>query len=461
MPLNPSNTDTIAAVSTPLGVAGIGIVRISGPDAKSICKEIFKPKKSITNLQSHRLYLGYLYDRETGSTIDEVLVSYMAAPHSYTREDVVEINTHSGYLLLSRILEIIIKEGARPAEPGEFTFRAFMNGRIDLTQAEAMMDLIHAQSERGVYLSTNQMRGSFRLEVEHLRQRAIDCLARIELLIDYPDENQAAVPDPDEIGQKLIKPLEKLIASHEEERVWIKGVGTAIVGRVNAGKSSLLNRLVKEERALVSSIPGTTRDVIESTIYIRGLPLRLMDTAGFRLEKGILEKKGMEKTIEKMQEAELILFIVDRSRPLNKIDMDILARIRKKQTLVVLNKIDLPSKINRAALLKALGGLPLVETSALIGNGIEELRRAIRMLVLSRKELSPDNLLAPNIRQKEALGKAYRSFVGAAKNLELEMPLEIIAEDINDALAALGEIGGETATEEVLDRIFSRFCLGK
>jgi tRNA modification GTPase len=233
------------------------------------------------------------------------------------------------------------------------------------------------------------------------------------------------------------------------------------VGRVNAGKSSLLNRLINEERALVSSIPGTTRDVIESTLYIQGLPLRLMDTAGFRRGKGTLERKGMERTRRKMEEAELILLIIDRSRPLDEIDRDILAQIRERQALVVLNKIDLPSKIDQVEFNEATAGLPLAEISALTGQGVEDLRRAIRMLVLSGEEPSQDFLMAPNLRQKQALEKACRSVSRAAQNLEHEMPLEIVAEDMNQALAALGEIGGETTTEEVLDRIFSRFCLGK
>jgi tRNA modification GTPase len=461
MPFDPSNTDTIAAVSTPLGAAGIGIVRISGPAAKSISRKIFRPKNPVAAFQSHRLYLGCLNDPETGGTVDEVLLSFMAAPHSFTREDVVEINSHSGYLLLSRILEIVIKEGARPAEPGEFTFRAFMRGRIDLSQAEAMMDLIHAQSERGLRLAANHVKGSFRMEVEHLRQRGLDCLARIEVMIDYPDEDPAALPDSEEIDRNLIRPLHELVAAHDQRKIWIQGVNTAIVGRVNAGKSSLLNRLINEERALVSSIPGTTRDVIESTLYIQGLPLRLMDTAGFRRGKGTLERKGMERTRRKMEEAELILLIIDRSRPLDEIDRDILAQIRERQALVVLNKIDLPSKIDQVEFNEATAGLPLAEISALTGQGVEDLRRAIRMLVLSGEEPSQDFLMAPNLRQKQALEKACRSVSRAAQNLEHEMPLEIVAEDMNQALAALGEIGGETTTEEVLDRIFSRFCLGK
>ena len=457
----PSNSDTIAAVSTPPGVAGIGIVRISGPAAKDISLRLFRPKKPVPALQSHRLYFGHLHDPETGAVVDEVLLSFMQAPRSYTREDVVEINTHSGYLLLSRILEMVLKEGARPAEPGEFTFRAFMHGRIDLSRAEAMMDLIHARSEKGLLLAANHMKGSFELEVEHIRQRGLDCLARIELLIDYPDEDPAALPRSREIQENLVHPLRKLIAAHDHGKIWIQGVHTAIVGRVNAGKSSLLNRLVNEERALVSSIPGTTRDLIESTLYVQGLPLRLTDTAGFRRGKGTLEKKGMERTRKVIEEAELILPVIDGSRPLNEIDRQILAQVRERKSLVVLNKIDLPSKVNREALKQAMAGLPSVNISALTGAGIEELCRAIRMVVLSGDGSASDPTLAPNVRQKQALEKACRFFAAAGQNLKAKAPLEVAAEDMNEALAALGEIGGESTTEEVLDRIFSQFCLGK
>jgi tRNA modification GTPase len=460
MPFDLSLDDTIAAISTPLGVAGIGMVRISGPAAKSISRKLFRPKKPVIDFQSHRLYFGYFQDPETGGTVDEVLLSFMAAPHTYTREDVVEINCHSGYLLLSRILEIVISHGARAAEPGEFTFRAFMNGRIDLTQAEATMDLIHARSEKGLLLAANHMKGSLRVEVERIRQRVLDCLARIEVLIDYPDEDQGALPQAREIEETLLGPLRDLLSAHDRNRIWLQGVGTAIIGRVNAGKSSLLNRLLNEERALVSSIPGTTRDVVESTLYIQGLPLRLMDTAGFRRGKGTLERKGMERTRKEMEAAELILLVMDRSRPFNAMDREILAQIRNRAALVVLNKIDLPCKTSREDLTETLAGLPWVEISALTGEGIPALREAIRKHVLAGKEASADPM-APNMRQKQALEQACKRLSEAARNLEQGMPLEIVAEDLNGALAALGEIGGETATEEVLDRIFSTFCLGK
>lgn len=461
MPFDPSNRDTIAAISTPLGLAGIGIVRISGPGAKSLSRKVFRPRRAVKAFQSHRLYLGYFIDPDTGGTVDEVLLSVMGAPHSYTREDVVEINSHSGYLLLSQILQIVLKQGARLAEPGEFTFRAFMNGRIDLSQAEAIMDLIRSPSERGLRLAADQMKGRFRQSVDHLRQKAVECLARLEVGIDYPDEEPDALPGADQMEEELIGPIRALISGHSQRKIWMEGIKTVIIGRVNAGKSSLLNRLLNEERAMVTPVPGTTRDVIESTLYLEGLPLRLMDTAGFRRGKGTLEKMGMDLTRQKMEEADLILVMIDRSRPLHEDEMDMIGQILKRRTVVILNKIDLPPKIREEDLKAAIRGMPLVRISALTGEGIEELRRVVRALVLEGQEAGADLSIAPNVRQTLALEEACRCFASAARNLRDGMPLEIVAVDVNEGLSALGEITGQTTTEEILDRIFSQFCLGK
>lgn len=460
-PFDPSNKDTIAAISTPLGLAGIGIVRISGPGAKRLLGNLFRPKRAVESFQSHRLYLGYVVDPDTGGTVDEVLASVMAAPHSYTREDVVEINSHSGYLLLSRILQIVLKQGARLAEPGEFTFRAFMNGRIDLSQAEAVMDLIRSPSERGLRLAADQMKGLFRSSVDHLRQKAVECLARLEVGIDYPDEEPDALPAPDQMEKDLVEPLRALIRGHGRRKIWMEGIKTAIVGRVNAGKSSLLNRLLNEERALVTPIPGTTRDIIESTLYVEGLPLRLMDTAGFRRGRGALEKMGMERTRQKMEEADLILVVIDGSRPLHEDELNLLAQMLKRRSVVILNKMDLPPRIREEDLKAAVGERPLVRISALTGEGIEELRKVVKSLVLEGEEAGADPSIAPNLRQKLALEEACRHFERAARNLRDTLPLEIVALDVNEGLSALGEITGETTTEDVLDRIFSQFCLGK
>jgi tRNA modification GTPase len=458
---DPPNIDTIAAIATPLGLAGIGVVRISGPDAKSIAGRLFRPKRLLKVLQTHRLYLGRLTDPESGEMVDEVLLSFMKAPNSYTREDVVEINSHSGYLLLSRILRMVLKEGARMAEPGEFTFRAFMNGRIDLSQAEAIVDLIHSPSEKGLRLASAQMEGRLRMEVEHLRQKAMDLLARIEVTLDYPDEETDALLGADEMEEGLIQPIRALVAAHGQRKVWMEGIETVIVGRVNVGKSSLLNRLLNQERAIVTPIPGTTRDMVESTLYIEGVPLRLVDTAGLRRGKGTIEKIGMERAGKKMDEADLVLVVIDQSRPLHKDDLTLITRVEKKRAILVINKVDLPARMKEEDLKMTGTALPLVRISALRGDGIDELRKAIKSLILSGEEASQDLGLAPNVRQRQALEEAGRCFTRAFQNLKDGMPLEIMAVDMNEGLAALGEITGETATEEILDRIFSQFCLGK
>jgi tRNA modification GTPase len=461
--LTASNEDTIAAVATPAGQAGIGIVRMSGPEARKIAGRIFRPSNPMRSFQSHRLYLGHLIDPANGTAIDEVLVSYMAAPHTYTREDVVEINSHSGALLLERILKILLREGARLAKPGEFTFRAFMNGRMDLTQAEAIIDLINAQSERGLQLASNQIRGRLGAEIETMRQKAVDILAHIEVAIDFPEDQFSLLPREeiaDRVQRDLLDSVSRILTGYGERKLWLEGLKTAIVGRVNAGKSSLLNRLINEEKAMVTPIPGTTRDVIESTIHMEGLPLRLMDTAGFRKGRGKLEKIGIHRAEQKMEEADLVLLVIDQSRPLQSEDLDLLARVQKKKAVVVLNKIDLPARVNEKALESMVVGIARVRISALKGDGIEDLRKAIRDVITSGLDTT-DLGVAPSLRHKEALERASGHFQKSVSNLREGLPFEIVAADLQEGLEALGEIVGETTSEEVLERIFSQFCIGK
>jgi len=461
--LDASDKDTIAAVATPAGQAGIGIVRMSGPEARKIADKIFKPRNPVGAFQSHRLYLGQLIDPTSGTAVDEVLLSYMAAPHTYTREEVVEINSHSGPLLLEQILRILLREGARLAKPGEFTFRAFMNGRMDLTQAEAIIDLINAQSERGLQLASNQIRGGLRGEIEGLRQKAVDLLTHIEVAIDFSDEDVSLLNREETIRRvqnNLLDPVSRILSGYGERKLWMEGLKTVIVGRVNAGKSSLLNRLINEEKAMVTPIPGTTRDVIESTIHMEGLPLRLMDTAGFRKVRGTLEKIGIHRAEQKMEEADLVLLVIDQSRPLQRSDLDLLTRVQKKKAVVVLNKIDLPVGVKEKSLETRAAGLPRVRISALKGDGVEDLRKAIRDVITAGIDTS-DLGVAPSLRHKEALERASGHFEKSVSNLRDGLPFEIIAADVQQGLEALGEIVGETTNDEVLDRIFSRFCIGK
>ncbi|MFH0845596.1 MAG: tRNA uridine-5-carboxymethylaminomethyl(34) synthesis GTPase MnmE [Pseudomonadota bacterium] len=460
----PSNHDTIAAIATPMGQAGIGIIRLSGPQAAEIAKKIFLPKRPVKDYQNRQLYLGHLIDPPSGCMIDQVLVSFMKAPHSYTREDVVEINSHSGYLILSKILQTVLAEGARLAKPGEFTFRAFIHGRIDLTQAEAVIDLINARSERGLQLASRQIDGHLKTEIDLLRKKGIEILAHLEVAIDFPEEEQEILSKKDlieQIEKELLSHTEKILAAHSQRKIWMDGINTVIVGRVNAGKSSLLNRLLNEERAIVTPIPGTTRDIIESTIYIDGIPLRLIDTAGFRSVKGEVEKIGIRLTEQKMARADLSLIVVDQSRPLNQYDLNLIRRSEKNRSLIVLNKIDLPSALDKERHNKIFNGFQVIRISALTGEGIYNLRTAIVRMILSGCADTVPSDLIPNLRHKAALAEAFQCYQNAVRNLKEDLPTEIIAVDLKGGLDALGEIIGETTSEEILDKIFSQFCLGK
>ena len=455
--------DTIAAIATPIGQAGIGIIRISGPLSLEIAGKIFRPKNPTPVLRSHQLYLGHLLEPSSGNAIDEVLLSFMRAPHTYTQEDVLEINSHSGYALLSKILEILLGQGARLATPGEFTLRAFLNGRIDLTQAEAVIDLINSRSERGLYLASQQVRGSFKEEIEGLRQKAIHILARAEVAIDFPEEKTDVVFKEEEttrINEDLIKPIEALIEAHES-RVWVDGINTVIAGRVNAGKSSLLNRLLNEQRAIVTPIPGTTRDIIESTINIEGIPFRLMDTAGLRRVNDELERLGIDLTKRKLKESDFVLIVIDQSRPLGQDDLDTILQSKGKKALIVINKIDLPSKLGQGADSEALSLFPSVKISALTGQGLDQLKKAMKDCILEGRLDTTSSHAVPNLRHRHALNNALQFFKDAEQRTRDEAPMEIIALELRSGLDALGGITGETTSEDVLDSIFSQFCLGK
>ncbi len=462
--MTPSNDDTITAIATPPGRAGIGIVRISGPNALNIAKTIFRPKRPAVAFQSHRLCLGHLVDPGSGAMLDEVLLAFMKAPRTYTRQDIVEINSHSGYMLLSRILQLIVDHGARLAKPGEFTFRAFLNGRIDLTQAEAVADIIDSQSERGLHLVAEQIKGTLRRRIEQVREEALEILARVEVAIDFPDEDHeifSREKGVSRIREKLVVPLEALVMDHKSRQIWVDGVNTVIIGRVNVGKSSLLNRLLNEQRAIVTPVPGTTRDVIESTLNIEGIPLRLMDTAGLRQGKDQVERIGIHLTRQKMQSADLILVVIDQSDPLEREDLEILDRCRGRNALIVLNKTDLPAKLSAPEREQASSGFSTVAVSALTGEGIDQLKKAIVEFVLEEGPGPEESHVAPNLRHREALGEALACFNRAADALRDSLPMEILALELGSGLDSLGQIIGETTPEDVLENIFSRFCLGK
>lgn len=456
--------DTIAAIATPAGKGGIGIVRISGTKALEIAREIFRPIKSSFGFESHRLHLGHLIDPSSEEVMDEVLLSYMRGPYSYTREDVVEINSHSGYLLLSKILDTVIARGARLARPGEFTLRAFLNGRIDLTQAEAIVDLINSKSERGLHLATRQLKGALGEEIERLRRDVVDILSHLETGIDFPEEEAEIMSKGqarDRLYREIITPLKATIEHCDSQRMWVDGINTVITGKANAGKSSLLNLLLQEQRAIVTTIPGTTRDVIESSLTIKGLPLRLMDTAGFREIKDEVEKMGIDFTQQKLEEADFILAVIDRSRPLDQYDRHIVNNLQNKNALIVLNKIDLPSRIPQEEQNELFSGHQVVRLSALTGEGLDNLRDAIFNLAVSDQHETMSLYGAPNIRHKKALSDAVRFFELAAQSAQEDAPLEVIAMDLRAGLDAMGEITGETPSEEILGKIFDQFCIGK
>ncbi len=461
MPDSFFDNDTIAAIATPYGMAGIGIIRISGPLSLAAAERLFRSSKN-KKIESHRLYHGHFMDT-SGEVLDEVLLSYMKAPNSYTREDIVEINSHSGPVLLSRILQIILGQGIRLANPGEFTFRAFINGRIDLLQAEAVMDIVNAKSERGIILSNRQMQGAPGEQIKNLRDIAMGLLAMTEVAIDYPEEDIGADSIDGAISQlenEVIKPIEEIVASHSSRKIWVEGIDTVIVGRVNAGKSSLLNQLIKEEKAIVSSVPGTTRDLIETTIYIKGIPLKITDTAGLREGKGEIEKIGINLSRKKFKEADIALIVIDQSRPLNDDDRDIITSMDKVNSIVILNKNDLTSRMDEQDIRKAAGNVSVVKISALTGDGIETLRDIIAEKIIST-DTGIENHLVPNIRQKTALMNALNHFRNAFSSLKDGSPMEIIAFDLKGGIEGLEEITGEGSGDDLYDKIFSQFCLGK
>ena len=459
-----SKEETIAAIATPPGVGGIGIIRISGHNAETIAKKVFRSKRPINTFRGFRLYLGHIIDPKSGITVDEVLLSIMRAPRSYTREDVVEINSHSGYTILSTILEIVLQAGARLARPGEFTLRAFMNGRIDLTQAEAIVDLINAKGETSIQLAARQLAGGLGKTIAELRQVVIRILAQIEASLDFPDEESTA-PDrshlEDRITDTALKPVEELLSACAQRKVWHEGFEVVIVGRVNVGKSSILNRLSQQEKAIVTPIPGTTRDILEAMVAIQGLPVKLIDTAGMREVKGQIEKKGVELTETHLASADITMLVLDRSRPLNRHDIDLIRRADSNNTVLAINKIDLPGRVGKKRLDTLIHGLTKVEVSALTGEGFHGLSQAIYDKIMSKATALTPAPVVPNTRHKMLLTKTSNHLKDASRNLLSGSPLELVATDLMWAIHAFDEITGNKIDEEILDAVFSDFCLGK
>ena len=456
--------ETIAAISTPFGVSGIGIVRISGSFAESVAKRLFRPKSEPFQLISHRFHYGEIVDPQKGDPIDEVLLVLMKGPKTYTREDILEIHCHGGYFILQKILELVLKEGIRIAHPGEFTKRAFLNGRIDLTQAEAVIDLINAKTMASLEIANQQLRGNFFRELCSLKEGMLERLALIEAHLDFPEEEiePISLSEMKHFLEEMAKKLDEWIGSYEEGRIFREGISCAIVGKTNVGKSSLFNVLVKEERAIVTPIPGTTRDFIEEVLNINGIPVRLIDTAGLRKAGDSIEREGVKRAKERVAASDFVLLMVDGSRPIDIDDAEIFEEVKGKKRVVAVNKRDLPSMISPKERKDRFQGDPVISISALKNEGIEELKEAIYNLLIHREvRPSPEYLIIANVRHKRALDQVKETISDILKGLEKGTSLEFIAFEMRSVLEVLGELVGETTPEEVLSRIFEQFCIGK
>lgn len=458
--------DTIAAISTPLGEGAIGIVRLSGPEALTISDKIFKSPsgKKLSEVNSHTIHYGHIVDPETNETIEEVMVSVMKGPKTFTREDVVEINCHGGILSVNRVLQLVITNGARLAEPGEFTKRAFINGRIDLSQAEAVMDLIRAKTDRAADVALGQLEGRLSKLIKRLRQEILEVLAQVEVNIDYPEYD-----DVEEMTNKVFKEkalyvkkeIEKLIQTARQGKILREGLQTVIIGRPNVGKSSLLNSLVQENKAIVTDIPGTTRDVIEEYVNVRGVPLKLVDTAGIRETEDIVERIGVERSRKVLQEADLILFLLNYNEELSEEDRKLFETIEGMDAIIVINKTDLEQRIDLDEVKKLSGERKIIHLSVKEEKGIEELEETISELYMTGEIESDDFTYVSNARHVALLKQALQSITDALNALENDMPVDLVQIDMTKAWELLGEIIGESIHDELINQLFSQFCLGK
>ena len=459
--------DTIAAISTAVSESGIGIIRISGEEAFEVADSVWQSpgkKKKLSMQPANTIHYGYIYDGE--EMVDEVLVMLMRGPKSFTAEDTVEINCHGGVYAMKRVLETVLKNGARPAEPGEFTKRAFLNGRIDLSRAEAVMDVIQAKNEYALKNSLSQLKGSVQKKLKSLRQSILYEIARIESALDDP-EHMSLENYPEELGAKnkeWVAEIEKLIDSSENGKILKEGIQTVILGKPNAGKSSLLNILSGEEKAIVTEIAGTTRDILEETVNIHGITLRLMDTAGIRSTEDVVEKIGVSRAKESAKNADLIIYVIDTSRPLDENDREIMELLRGKKAVILLNKSDLDSVVTREEVLEQLDDLEvqkMISVSAKEQTGIEELENALKDLFFEGKVTFNDEVCITNLRQKADLAEARESLLKVQESLEMDMPEDFYSIDLMSAYEALGAITGESVGEDLVNEIFSKFCMGK
>lgn len=453
--------DTIAAIATPIGEGGISIIRVSGENALEIVNKIFRGA-NLNKVASHTIHYGHIIDYANKDVVDEVLVTVMLAPKTFTRENTVEVSCHGGLLVTQKILQLILDNGARMATPGEFTKRAFINGRIDLTQAESIMDIIEAKTDRARQVAMNQLEGGLLFEIRKLRQELLNTMAHEEVNIDYPEYDMDDVTSKEmyDKAQQVIKEIDKLLATAQEGKVVRSGLATAIVGRPNVGKSSLLNYLSKEEKAIVTNIAGTTRDTLEEYVSLKGILLKLIDTAGIRQTDDIVEKIGVERSKRAITESDLVLLLINSSEELTEEDQKLLELTQDKKRIIILNKADQVAKITKKDIQKITDS-PIVTISVLKKKNMIGLEEAIKSLFLQGITDSKSEVMVTNQRQNDLLRKAKQSLIEAIEAINDNMPLDLVQIDLKEAWDSLGEITGDTAPDELITQLFSKFCLGK
>ncbi|HCV7925511.1 TPA: tRNA uridine-5-carboxymethylaminomethyl(34) synthesis GTPase MnmE [Staphylococcus aureus] len=456
--------DTITSISTPMGEGAIGIVRLSGPQAVEIADKLYKGKHLLNDVSSHTINYGHIIDPESKEVVEEVMVSVLRAPKTFTREDIIEINCHGGILTINRVLELTMTYGARMAEPGEFTKRAFLNGRIDLSQAEAVMDFIRSKTDRASKVAMNQIEGRLSDLIKKQRQSILEILAQVEVNIDYPeydDVEDATTEFLLEQSKEIKQEINHLLDTGAQGKIMREGLSTVIVGKPNVGKSSMLNNLIQDNKAIVTEVAGTTRDVLEEYVNVRGVPLRLVDTAGIRETEDIVEKIGVERSRKALSQADLILFVLNNNEALTQEDYTLYEVVKNEDVIVIVNKMDLEQNIDINEVKDMIGDTPLIQTSMLKQEGIDELEIQIRDLFFGGEVQNQDMTYVSNSRHISLLKQARQTIQDAIDAAESGVPMDMVQIDLTRTWEILGEIIGETASDELIDQLFSQFCLGK
>ena len=456
--------DTITSISTPMGEGAIGIVRLSGPEAVEIGDKLYKGKKKLKDVPSHTINYGHIIDPETHEVVEEVMISVLRAPKTFTREDIIEINCHGGILTINRILELTMTHGARMAEPGEYTKRAFLNGRIDLSQAEAVMGFIRSKTDRASKVAMNQIEGRLSDLIKQQRQSILEILAQVEVNIDYPEYDDVEDATTEFLlaqSKKIKNEIDQLLETGTQGKIMREGLSTVIVGKPNVGKSSMLNNLIQDNKAIVTEVAGTTRDVLEEYVNVRGVPLRLVDTAGIRDTEDIVEKIGVERSRKALSEADLILFVLNNNEPLTEEDRTLYEVIKNEDAIVIVNKTDLERRLDIEEVKTMIGDTPLIQTSMLKQEGVDELELQIRDLFFGGEVQNQDMTYVSNSRHISLLKQARQTIQDAIDAAEAGIPMDMVQIDLTRTWELLGEIIGESASDELINQLFSQFCLGK